>query len=123
VFGRTSSPGPADSRTVARGMMIRAVAIIRMTIPRTGTSGIVGIGVPGTLLRTLIRHTISGLRLHCRPGVCSIEIRSSHRFAKGPMIPPEQTVTLVLAHLGQASQAGRRRCGWGMIVLVETAPT
>ena len=84
VFIRTL---PADRRTMAFGMMIRAVAIIR-TISQTETRGCSARGVPSTGTRAFT-GTDSGCSGR-QERVCNMPILSSW-VSPMPMMPPLQT--------------------------------
>ncbi len=79
---------PAESRTIARGIRMRAVAIIR-TISIALTGGASKSGVPRTRT-SMLMGTDSGCG-SCAASVCSMAQRSS-TDSPMPMIPPEQTV-------------------------------
>ncbi|KYG03620.1 hypothetical protein BE21_50780 [Sorangium cellulosum] len=85
---RESSVRPADRRTIARGIMSRATAIIR-TNSIGSTGGRLSSGVPGERTRALI-GTLSGCGSR-RASSTSISQRSAIDSPM-PMMPPEQTV-------------------------------
>ncbi len=78
---------PAESRTIARGIRMRAQAIIR-TISIGSTGRIRASGVPSTATSALI-GTDSGCG-SCNASVASIAQRCS-TDSPIPMIPPQQT--------------------------------
>jgi len=108
---RESAVRPADSRTRAVGIRIRATAIIR-TRSSGSTGGMCSSGVPGEGTRALI-GTLSGWGSRLAR-VRSISQRSS-TLSPMPMIPPEQTVTPALRTFSRV----RRRSSKVRVLMIE----